>query len=162
MNIMPACQNKKVEITDLPESSQNFIKQYFPLDSITSITSDSKNKKYKVEFFNRSEITFNTKGVWEEINVKQNPFPIALFDILPANLFQHLVTTYPKKPISAIQKTSYGYEVKIGFSPKTGNKIQFTGRRYKITNRETQIFCYKLLHKIPFYHIPNSCFTPSI
>ncbi len=127
MNIMPACQNKKIEITDLPELSQNFIKQYFPLDSISSITTDSKDKKYKVEFFNRSEVSFNTKGSWEEINVKQTPFPIALFDILPANLFQHLVTTYPEKPISAIQKTAYGYEVKIGFSPKQEIKFNLQG-----------------------------------
>ncbi len=131
MNIMPACQDKKIEITDLPEPALIFTKKYFPLDSINTITVDTKNKEYKVEFFNHDEISFDPKGVWTEVNVNQNPFPMALFDALPSDIFQYIITAYPQKPISSIQKTAYGYKIEIGFFKKQETKFDLQGNIIK-------------------------------
>ena len=119
LNIMPACQNReRIALKDLPATAQSFIDEYFSLDSISSITLDTKDKTYKVNFLNQGEIYFNPQGLWQEVDVKRNPFPIALFDTLPAGIFSYLISTYPTKPVTTLRRTTHGYEVEIGFSSK--------------------------------------------
>lgn len=124
LNIMPACQEReKIALKDLPVAAQSFIDSYFSLDSITSITADTQDRTYEVTFLNHEKISFNRQGLWQEIDVKRNPFPIALFDILPAGIFSYLIATYPTEAVTTLRRASDGYEVEIGFSPK--RKLQF-------------------------------------
>ncbi len=124
INIIPACQNReKIALKDLPITAQTFIDDYFSLDSITSITTDTHGRTYEITFLNRGKISFNQQGLWQEIDVEKSPFPIALFDILPAKIFSYLIATYPTEAVTTLRKTSYGYEIEIGFSQKL--KLQF-------------------------------------
>ena len=124
LNIIPACQNReKIALKDLPVAAQTFIGNYFSLDSITSITTETQSKTYDVTFLNRGKILFNQQGIWQEIDVERSPFPIVLFDILPAKIFSYLIATYPTEAVKALRRTSYGYEIEIGSSPK--KMIQF-------------------------------------
>lgn len=127
MNITTTCHDNNIEINDLPESAQNFIGKYFSLDSIKTITISTKEKDYKIKFFNHSEIIFNKKGIWQEVETKNNPFPIALFDILPANIFQYIITVYPQRPVSSIRKTTYGYKIEVGVTKKQEIKFDLEG-----------------------------------
>ena len=54
-------QNGMTKLEQLPAKSQEFIKTYF--------------KDYKVRFEDGTEIEFNAKGEWTDVNGKQNCIP---------------------------------------------------------------------------------------
>lgn len=132
LNVMPACQSdKKIAVKELPAPAQVFIQKYFSLDSVKMVTMDVKEKDYEVKFLNRSEVSFDSEGMWTEVDTKKNPFPIALFDTLPANIFQYIIKNHPKKPVTSISKKTYGYEVEVGIAKDLDLKFDKDGNLIK-------------------------------
>lgn len=67
---------------DLPLNARNFINQYFSKPQISYIKIDSEflSKKYEVTLTDRTEIDFDKKGNWTEVDCKKGcctcrPYP---------------------------------------------------------------------------------------
>lgn len=70
------------DVKELPLTARNFINQYFSKPQISYIKIDSEflSKKYEVTLTDRTEIDFDKKGNWMEVDCKKKccacrPYP---------------------------------------------------------------------------------------
>ena len=70
-------QNGMTKLEQLPAKSQEFIKTYFKDYKVSYILTDKEfaDVDYKVRFEDGTEIEFNAKGEWTDVNGKQNCIP---------------------------------------------------------------------------------------
>ena len=70
-------QNGTTKFEQLPAKSQEFIKTYFKDYKVSYILTDKEfaDVDYKVRFEDGTEIEFNAKGEWTDVNGKQNCIP---------------------------------------------------------------------------------------
>ena len=69
------------DVKMLPEKSQEFITTYFPKLVIQKIEIEDdlfESKTYEVDFTNGYEVSFDSKGVWYDIDCKKNEVPQAI------------------------------------------------------------------------------------
>ena len=101
---------------DLPLNARNFINQYFSKPQISYIKIDSEflSKKYEVTLTDRTEIDFDKKGNWTEVDCKKGAVPAAL-------------KNFPNEIITKIERKGTGIEVELAndFSLKFNKKGQF-------------------------------------
>lgn len=111
------------DASKLPLPARNFIKQHFTDPQISHIKIESEimqSKKYEVLLSNATEIDFDSKGNWLEVDCKKATVPAS---IVPA-----FVTTYMKsngfttETITKIEKDRNGYEVDLN----SGLTLKFT------------------------------------
>lgn len=110
------------DINQLPLPARNFITKHFSKPQITHIKIDSEmmeSKKYEVLLSNGTEIDFDKKGNWMEVDAKKGKVPAALVptfvnDYLKANKFTNEFVT-------KVERERKGYEVKLN----TGLSFQF-------------------------------------
>lgn len=110
------------DVNQLPLPARNFITKYFSKPQITHIKIDSEmmeSKKYEVLLSNGTEIDFDKKGNWMEVDAKKAKVPAALVptfvnDYLKANNFTDEFVT-------KVEREGKGYEVKLN----TGLSFQF-------------------------------------
>ena len=77
---------------------------------------------YEVKLTNGTEIEFNSRGKWTEVDCKKKEVPSA---ILPSAIRRHVTKKYPGLAVVKIEKTSKGYE--IGLSDDTGLRYDLLG-----------------------------------
>lgn len=110
------------DVNQLPLPARNFIAKHFSKPQITHIKIDSEmmeSKKYEVLLSNGTEIDFDKKGNWMEVDAKKTKVPAALVptfvnDYLKANNFTNEFVT-------KVEREGKGYEVKLN----TGLSFQF-------------------------------------
>ena len=90
-----ADDDKPIQVTQMPQPAQQFIKQHF---------ADSKVALAKMES------DFDNKGNWEEVNCKYSSVPTA---IIPAAIQKYVATNYPDAKILKIERDKKDYEVKL-------------------------------------------------
>ena len=78
-----ADDDKPIQVTQMPQLAQQFIKQHFSDSKVTlaKMESDFLYKSYEVIFTNGDKVEFYNKGNWEEVNCKYSSVPTA---IIPA------------------------------------------------------------------------------
>ena len=71
------------DINQLPLAARNFINQHFVKPQVAHIKIDSEilSKKYEVLLTNGTEIDFDSKGNWQEVDAKKGRIPATI--ILP-------------------------------------------------------------------------------
>lgn len=119
-----------IEFTQLPNNAQNFIKTHFPDKTISIIFYDKDifDKDYEVVFEDTSNVDFNSKGEWTEIEVKSAPgVPTAA---IPAAITNYINAKHPTTFITKINKDRRDYEVELrnGIDivfDKNGNTIRY-------------------------------------
>lgn len=110
------------DINQLPLPARNFINKHFAKPQIAHIKIDKEmmeSKKYEVLLSNGTEIDFDSKGNWMEVDAKKAKVPAALVptfvnDYLKANNFKNEFVT-------KVERERKGYEVKLN----TGLSFQF-------------------------------------
>lgn len=111
------------DINQLPLTARNFINKYFVKPQVLHIKIDSEmmeSKKYEVLLSNGTEIDFDKKGEWMEVDAKKGE--------VPAALVPHFVTEYLKannftsEYVKKIERNRKGVEAELN----TGISFNFT------------------------------------
>lgn len=107
-------QAKDTPITlhELPQNAQSFLKKYFPSSKTSYIIKDKDyfSTDYEVRLENGTEIEFDEKGNWTEVDGKHRSIPTAF---IPAKIMNYLKEKFPNTTISKIEKGSKKYEVEL-------------------------------------------------
>ena len=110
MTFLGACTTP--DTNSLPSSARAFLNKHFDGIQIKSIEQDA-NRDYEVRLENGVEISFERKGIWEEIKVKKNQFPESILQTLPQQMVYYIKTNYPDQFIRKIERKSYGFRVNL-------------------------------------------------
>lgn len=111
----------------LPKAAQTVLAKNF--DSKVNLVKIDREygriKDYEVILNDGTEVTFDRKGIWENIEVASSKsVPISL---IPASIVKYINEKVPGQVIVGIEKESYGYEVELanGLEYKFNHKGQF-------------------------------------
>ena len=107
-----ADDDKPIQVTQMPQPAQLFIKQHFADSKVAlaKMESDFFYKSYEVIFTNGDKVEFDNKGNWEEVNCKYSSVPTA---IIPAAIQKYVATNYPDAKILKIERDKKDYELKL-------------------------------------------------
>lgn len=110
----------------LPLTARNFINQYFSKPKISHIKIESEilqTKKYEVLLTDRTEIDFDKKGNWLEVDCKKAEVPAAL---IPTSVREYVKINFPAEIITKIERGRSGVEVELAndYSLKFNKKGQ--------------------------------------
>lgn len=103
-----ADDDKPIQVTQMPQLAQQFIKQHFSDSKVAlaKMESDFLYKSYEVIFTNGNKVEFDKKGNWEEVDCKHSSVPVA---IIPAAIQKY----YPDAKVLKIERDKKDYEVKL-------------------------------------------------
>lgn len=111
-----SCESQErvaVEFNQLPEKAQTFVKTHFSDKTISIIFHDKDllDKDYEVVFEDTSNVDFNAKGEWTEIEVKAEPgVPTAA---IPSAIVNYVNAKHPNAFIISINKDRREYDVEL-------------------------------------------------
>lgn len=107
-----AADDKPIQVNQLPQAAQLFIKNHFPTAKVAFAKMDSGffDKSYDVIFTNGDKLEFNKKGEWTEMNCRTSGVPAKA---VPARIQQYVSENYPDSKILKIEKDDHDYEVKL-------------------------------------------------
>lgn len=101
------------DVNRLPQAARNFIKQYFAASKVSYIKIDSefmKSTTYEVVMTDRTELEFDSKGEWTEVDCKRLAVPDAL---VPAYAKEFAGRNYPDVSIVKIERKRGMVEVEL-------------------------------------------------
>lgn len=103
---MTISAQKKIEVTELPLASINFIREYFPSATVVKAKKDAEQgeKGYEVILSDGTEVEFWKDGKWREVDGKKNPIPTAYID---RKIVDYVAKNYPNNKITHID---YGHK----------------------------------------------------
>lgn len=112
IGLTKADDDKPISFNELPNKSQEFIKQYFAGKdiSLTKLEKDFWDKKYEVVFVNGEKAEFDKNGEWEKIDCK---FSVVPDSIVPQTIREQVAKQYPQTKILKIERDKKGYEIKL-------------------------------------------------
>jgi hypothetical protein len=102
--------------TKLPDESRAFIKTHFDGVAVASVVReiDGFEKDYSVYLKNGFEINFRRSGAWDEVEGHREPLPATIIELLPAGIAEFTAANYPDRPIVAVNRERWGYEIELG------------------------------------------------
>ncbi|GGH16123.1 hypothetical protein FAZ19_06060 [Sphingobacterium alkalisoli] len=106
-------QEKIIQLAQLPQPAQLFIKTYYSKTAVSYVTLESEflsEKEYKVVLANGVKIEFDGKGSWTEIDAKLNAVPP---NIVPVSIHAHIKKSFPNNNIVQISKSIRKYEIEL-------------------------------------------------
>jgi hypothetical protein len=110
----------------LPIAAQTFLKNHYGSKKPTYILEDKDllSKEYKVQFADKTEIEFDKKGNWKEVDGKNSRIPNS---IIPKPIATYVKNHFGREKITKIEKETLGYEVKLsnGLELKFNSKGDF-------------------------------------
>lgn len=120
-------QEKVLEITQLPNKAQSFIKDHYQQEKISLVSSEKEfftGTEYKVIFQNGTEVEFDSKGNWTEVDAKLKAVPQKL---IPTPIVNYVNQKFPNNQIVQINKENKEYEIELtsGIDLVFNNKGEF-------------------------------------
>lgn len=105
-----------ITVKDLPQKAQDFLSQYFPNISATSVEKEQIGNTfiYEIDLANNTEIVFNSDGEWQQVDAASGmtiPTGFILSEIV-----NYVNENYPDYGINEINKSGEGYIVEINTS----------------------------------------------
>lgn len=100
-------------VDDLPQAARTFLRNYFPKASIHHIKIEKHTfggNEYDVILQNGTEIEFDHKGDWEEIDCGSSGVPSG---IILKNISKYIQDNYKGKKIVKIEKKAREYEIEL-------------------------------------------------
>jgi len=97
---------KKIKFSELPQKSQDFIKQYFSNTSVDIIKKDAEHgeKGFEVKLKDGTEVEFWKDGSYREVDGGDKPIPTAF---IPKEVKEYVSKHYPNEKITHID---YGHK----------------------------------------------------
>lgn len=106
-----AGNDKPIQVSQLPQTAQQFIKKYFGDRKVAFAKEESDfRKSYEIAFKNGDKIEFDRKGEWTDIDCKYSAVPAG---IVPAQIVAYIAENYPDSQVVQIEKDSRSTEVKL-------------------------------------------------
>lgn len=109
-----SCESEKtVSENELPSDAQQFVSDYFASASIANVQQerDLGSNEFIVFLQDGTEIKFDEKGVWQEVDGPgTQSIPV---DFIPENIQNYISSTYAGAEITAISKDRQGYDVDL-------------------------------------------------
>ncbi|UUC45526.1 PepSY-like domain-containing protein [Flavobacterium cerinum] len=119
-------QKTNIKMAQLPANAQNFLKKHYPKQTPNYILKDEEtfSLDYKVQLADGTEIEFDRKGNWEEVDGNKNTIPNS---IIPAPILTYVQNHYKGAAIVKIDKGAWDYEVDLnnGLELKFNSKGEF-------------------------------------
>ncbi|MBQ8361731.1 MAG: PepSY-like domain-containing protein [Bacteroidaceae bacterium] len=97
----------------LPAEAREFIKTQFPSTSISYLKVDKgmfNGNSYEVRLADGTELDFNSKGEWTEIDCEPRAVPST---VIPETISQYMKQHYARQRIVKIERSRKGYELKL-------------------------------------------------
>lgn len=102
------------DVNQLPQAARTTIQKHFPKAKLSYIKIDKdflEAATYEAIFEDGTQIEFNSKGEWTEVDSKLNPVPAAL---IPANIKNYLKQNFPNIAVEKIERhRKGGYDVEL-------------------------------------------------
>lgn len=110
--IMYADDNKPIQVSQMPQPAQQFIRQHFADSKVAlaKIENDFFDKSYEVIFTDGNKVEFDKKGNWKEVNCKYSSVPMT---IPPTPIQKYVENNYPDVKVLKIERDKQEYEVKL-------------------------------------------------
>lgn len=106
-----SCSDRIIPSEKLPAAAQSFLKEYFPDSPISYVKKEADlTPTYEVVLQNGTEIEFNKKGQWDNIDCKRLVVPAAL---IPAAISEYVNANFPGQSIVKIDRETYGHEIEM-------------------------------------------------
>ena len=104
--------DKIIPVEQLPAPAKTFVKKYFPQATIEYATKDTEfmGTTYEVRLSDGTEVDFDKKGNWDNVDCKTKAVPASL---VPAAIAQYVKAHYPNTVIVKIDKDRGGYEIEL-------------------------------------------------
>lgn len=102
---------KTTDVNKLPQKAQNYLKYFNSKVSVIEIDDNIiEDDSYEVRLQDGTEIEFDGKGEWVDIDCKRNAVPA---QFIPERIKDYLRKNYPQAKIYHIERKSKGYEVEL-------------------------------------------------
>ena len=108
-----AGNDKPIQVTEMPKSAQQFIKNHFANQSIAmaKVETEFMDKNYDVIFTNGDKVEFDKKGKWTKVDCEHSQVPQA---IIPMAIQHYVAKNYPDAKVVKIEVTDRkGYDVDL-------------------------------------------------
>lgn len=107
-----SAQKRNITLKELPATAQTFIKTHFPNQATSYIIEDKGMLKteYKVMLTEGTEIEFDGKGNWEEIDGNKNAIPNS---VLTKTIASYIAANYKGQGVEKFEKERWGYKVEL-------------------------------------------------
>jgi hypothetical protein len=124
-------QSKTITSAQLPTTAREFIKKHFASEKIASVWEDREllGTEYKVRFANGTEVEFDGKGSWDEIDGNHKAIPAS---VIPAGITAYVKSNYKGQAITKLDKKRSGYEVELANDVEL--EFDKTGKFVRIDN----------------------------
>lgn len=111
--VVSARDRVTTDVNYLPQVAQQILKKHFPKAAVNHIKIDSKTfggKEYDVVLNNGTEIEFDDKGEWKDIDAGMNGVPAS---IVPESIATFVKKNHRGQKIVSIDRSKKGYEVEL-------------------------------------------------
>ena len=120
-----AGNDKPIQISQMPQAAQQFIKKHFTNQSVAvaKVETELLDKNYDVIFTNGDKVEFNKKGQWTNIDCKHTQVPV---EVIPMAIQKYVSQQFPNAKVVKIEITDRkGYEVDLsnGFDIEFDKKM---------------------------------------
>lgn len=107
-----AGNDRPIRIEQLPETAQQFIREYFPTQKVAYAKTerDFMDVAYEVVFVNSSKVEFSKNGDWKEVDCKYATVPAA---IVPQQILTYMKANFPDTEVVRIERDKRECEVKL-------------------------------------------------
>lgn len=108
-----AQKEKRINLQDLPEQAQSFIKNNLNKAKAQQVWKETENAlevAYKVTFQDRLKVKFDKLGNWKEVNGNRKPIPT---EFIPDKILRYVRQSFPHNEVVKIEKEKRSYEVEI-------------------------------------------------
>ena len=112
LSVTCLADDKIIPVEQLPAPAKTFVKKYFPQATIEYATKDTEfmGTTYEVRLSDGTEVDFDKKGNWDNVDCKTKAVPASL---VPAAIAQYVKAHYPNTVIVKIDKERGGYEIEL-------------------------------------------------
>lgn len=120
-----AGNDKPIQVSELPQKAQQFIKKHFADQSVAMAKMETEfmDKSYDVIFTNGDKVEFDKKGKWTSVDCKHTQVPA---EVIPVDVQKYVTRNYPDAKILKIEVTDRkGYEIDLsnGFDIEFDKKM---------------------------------------
>ncbi|MDW8848782.1 PepSY-like domain-containing protein [Flavobacterium sp. MMLR14_040] len=104
--IISANAQKKIEVSELPQPAQEFLKKYFSNTTVDIAKKDAEHgeKGYEVKLKDGTEVEFWKDGSYREVDGDDKPIPT---DFIPQAVKEYVAKNHPNEKITHID---YGHK----------------------------------------------------
>lgn len=111
-NLSANAQKTAITFAELPKTAQVFLETHFADQWYEYLLKDNEDLSvdYTVKLNNGTEVRFDDKGDWKEVDGNKNTIPV---NVLPAPINDYLSTNHSNILVTRIERDKRGYEVKL-------------------------------------------------